>query len=123
MNKPRQLLDSEKQVIIALLQFAPDYAHLINTLEGALVDELDDGKMGGLRFLSKGGGDADRKMGRQIVAGEFNDSDGTLVSITLNVDSEGRLFELDSWKVDFSPLIAWPSPSDIKLGVQSKNTN
>jgi hypothetical protein len=27
-----------------------------------------------------------------------------LVSVALNVDQRGELFELDLWKVDFSPL-------------------
>jgi hypothetical protein len=33
----------------------------------------------------------------------FKDIDGTPVSAALNVDQQGNLYELDIWKVDFSP--------------------
>jgi hypothetical protein len=30
-------------------------------------------------------------------------SEAVMVSIALNVDTHGRLYELDFWKVDFAP--------------------
>ena len=54
-------------------------------------------------------------MGIQAVAGEFTDLDGVPVSVALNLDSEGKLYELDLWKVDFSALRRWPQPSAIRL--------
>ena len=42
------------------------------------------------------------------------DDDGVLVSIELTVDERDELFELDFWKVDFSPLRRYPNPEDLK---------
>lgn len=38
------------------------------------------------------------------------DLDEVVLSISLNVDERGELFELDIWKVVFSTLCAIPSP-------------
>jgi len=40
---------------------------------------------------------------------QFTDADGVEVLISLNVDADGRPFELDVWKTDFSPLVRMPS--------------
>jgi hypothetical protein len=61
---------------------------------------MNDGGMGSLRFV----GSADRRFGKCIGEAEFDDLDGVPVSVALNVDQYGQLFELDLWKVDFSPL-------------------
>lgn len=42
------------------------------------------------------------------------DDDGVSVIIELNVDERDKLFELDLWKVDFSPLRRYPNPEDLK---------
>ena len=39
----------------------------------------------------------------------FTDEDGVKVIASLNVDSDGHLFELDIWKTDFSPLLRIPA--------------
>ena len=38
----------------------------------------------------------------------FHDKDGIPVLATLYSYSDGQLHELDIWKVDFSPLLAYP---------------
>jgi len=45
-----------------------------------------------------------------LAEAEFQDADGVALSITINVDQHGSLFEMDVWKVDFTPLIRLPSP-------------
>src|SRR2546421_11169790 len=65
-----------------------------------LVEDMNDGGMGSLLFV----GSADRRFGKCIGEAEFDDADGVLVSVALNIDQRGKLFELDLWKVDFSPL-------------------
>ena len=52
---------------------------------------------------------------RQIVEAEYLDSDGILVSIELTEDSEGNLYELDLWKVDFNPLITYPTFDKVRI--------
>ena len=44
---------------------------------------------------------------------KFNDADGVPVSAALNLDQDHHLFELDVWKVDFSPLQRWPTAQDL----------
>ena len=43
--------------------------------------------------------------GGEVSRLQFRDKDGVLVSASLNVDQNGALFEVDIWKVDFSPVI------------------
>ena len=52
-----------------------------------------------------------RRFAREIVAADYIDEDGTPVDITVNLDQEGDLFEVDFWKVNFSPLLRYPKPS------------
>jgi hypothetical protein len=54
-------------------------------------------------------------MGRELIAVGYTDEDDVPVSISLNLDEHGGLFEIDIWKVDFSPLRRYPSPSDLNL--------
>lgn len=75
----------------------------------ARVTQMDDGGMGSIRFTYSD----PQPMARGISEALYTDSDGVLLSINLNVDSKGRLFELDFWKVDFSPLKRYPRPGDL----------
>jgi hypothetical protein len=56
-----------------------------------------------------------RRLGKKIAEAEFTDEDGTLVSAAVNLDENGELFELDIWKVDFSPLKRYPRPEALRL--------
>jgi len=42
----------------------------------------------------------------------FTDNDGVRVIASLNMDSNGNLFEMDIWKTDFSSLINIPDKID-----------
>ena len=53
--------------------------------------------------------------GGEIAEAAFQDADGVPVSITLNVDKFGDLFEMDVFKADFSPLIRYPDLDDSRL--------
>lgn len=57
-----------------------------------------------------------RLFGRQLVMAKATDTDGIELSITLNLDRSGDLFEVDIWKVDFSPLLALPDPGALVVG-------
>lgn len=69
---------------------------------------MDDGGMGSLLLLPHGFVDKKRLFGGAISKYEFIDADGVEVLVALNLDQDGELFEIDSWKVDFSPLIRLP---------------
>lgn len=69
---------------------------------------MDDGGMGSLVLLPDGIVKREREFGRQASEFLFKDADNVDVLATLNVDTEGEPFELDIWKMDYSPLIKLP---------------
>jgi hypothetical protein len=92
---PRPLTPKERDLIVYILgQSSSSHGDF------DLVEDMNDGGMGSLRFV----GSADRQLGKCIGEAEFDDADGVPVSVALNSDQCGELFELDLWKVDFSPL-------------------
>ena len=74
---------------------------------------MADGGMGSIRFVPMSG--ESRSFGKPIAEAEYVDADGVLVSITLNVDEQGDLYEADFWKVDFSPLREYPQPEQLRI--------
>ncbi len=75
--------------------------------------DMNDGGMGGVRFYE--GDSRDRKMGRELATVRYIDSDQIPVSISINLDQNGRLLKIDFWKVDFSPLRRYPTPNDLEF--------
>lgn len=69
-----------------------------------LVRSLEDGNMGSLELFPNGNIIKARFFGNQISEFKFKDIDGIDVIATLNTDEKGNLYELDIWKVDYSPL-------------------
>ena len=102
---PRPLTPKERDLVAFILgQHSPLQGHF------GLVEEMNDGGMGSLLFA----GAADRRFGRCIGEAEFDDADGVLVSVALHLDQRDELFELDLWKVDFSPLQRIPAIGDVR---------
>ncbi len=81
-------------------------------MDADTVEDMQDGGMGGIRFCSD---DAGRGRAVAVAEAEYTDDDGVLVSIVLNKDGKGALYEVDFWKVDFSPLRRYPLPSDLRI--------
>lgn len=106
----RMLRPDEQALLVALLDMAacPAQAQLLN----CRVDDMGDGAMGSISFMSSSG--LPRVFGRCAVSAEYIDTDGVNVSIALNLDECGGLFELDFWKVDFSTLRSYPRPADLR---------
>src|SRR6266542_5738556 len=80
------------------------------SLDDALVIEMQDGGMRSIRFV----GGKDRRRAGSLAHAKYVDEDRVTVSIELSVDEAGKLFELDFWKVNFSPLRQYPSPEDLQ---------
>lgn len=89
---------------------------IVQQIPDVLVEDMDDGGMGSIRFLI--GRHGKRIFGRQISEAAFVDEDGVVVSATLNLDQHGVLFELDLWKVDNSSLRKYPDRDDISIVVR-----
>ncbi len=79
-----------------------------NWKDGLLVCPMDDGEMGSLYLFPQGKVIEGRVLGEQISDFQFRDLDGVEVIASLNVDSNGNLFELDIWKTDFGKLLKFP---------------
>ena len=77
-------------------------------LEGLLVCEMDDGRMGSLKLQVSGRVPSHRAFGSKASEWQFTDKDGVVALSTLYLDAEGVPYELDIWKTDFSPLICLP---------------
>lgn len=74
---------------------------------------MNDGGMGSLKFVDIAKTKA--RLPTRVREATFLDVDGMSVSITLNVDQDGDLFELDVFKADGSRLKRFPSPGDVSL--------
>lgn len=101
MERP---LSASETALISFIGSGSLPSTVLADLPDKSVREMDDGRMGSLQFV----GAAHRRMGSTAGRAEFDDADGVPVSVALLLDEEGQLFELDIWKVDFSPLIRIP---------------
>ena len=111
---------SEEKGLISFLMRAvrKDEGYITKFFSETQCFNLNDGGMGSLRFMPIDNTLASdtRKFGHVMSSCNFNDEDGVLVSVALYADSFGNPFELDVWKVDFSPLVRIPSdPSKFTL--------
>ncbi|MGU7771833.1 DUF6984 family protein [Burkholderia sp. MR1-5-21] len=107
MFRVRRLRDDERVLLVALIAGGPKASDLLASLDDAVVEEMNDGGMRGVLFCRPD--DKPRHLGKQLVEKEFVDIDGVPVMVAVNLDDHGELYELDIWKVDFSPLKRFPS--------------
>ena len=109
MNKSRIIREDEKAVVLFLL------AKLNLTTEnypiGVNVIEYEDGKMGSITF---GNGDSSGYAG-DLIQARYTDVDKIPVVLTLTIDKEDKLLDLDFWKEDFSKLIQYPKPEALTI--------
>ena len=104
----RYMKDDEYAYVRHLLMRAGEDRWLVH-LKDLRVQPMRDGGMGSLRFYSS---NPDRRRVERVAVDEFKDSDGIPVSVEITIDQYGDLFELDSFKADFTSLHAWPTISD-----------
>jgi hypothetical protein len=109
----RTLRAVEKQLLSTLLAGTPDGLVFLPSLDTIPARSMKDGGMGSVAFYPESG--SDRRFGGELIAGEFKDEDGVPVSVVVNIDQDGGLYELDVWKVDNSPLRRWPAPQEVVI--------
>ena len=63
---------------------------------------MSDGGMGSLAIAPF---DRSRKFGSAPAECHFYDLDGIPVWVVLNLDQDGRPFEVDVWRLDFAPTV------------------
>jgi hypothetical protein len=100
-------LGSEEQALIEhMLHEVSQENRFRDLISNCLVEDLSNGGMGSTRFDSQNRGE--RRLGEDLCQSEFLDFDGVPILATLSLDNFGQLFELDLWKVDFSPILQFP---------------
>jgi hypothetical protein len=116
LRKPdstRRLNGGETLLITEMVRGTQFGERLLHSLAHVLVQDMEDGGMGSVRFFSPKQGE--QHFGSQIAEASFVDADGVAVSATLNLDQNGDLFELDLFKADFSALRHYPAREAITL--------
>lgn len=108
----RSLRDEERSLITKLVSGAPFEREVLDRLDRTQVRDMPDGGMGSLRFEDAG---SNAMFGKEIAEGAFRDADGVPVSVTLNLDKAGHLFELDIFKGDGSRLRRYPAPEEFEI--------
>jgi hypothetical protein len=103
----RPITTLEKDLIQHLINLIPDNSKTYHI--PSIVTQLYDGGMGSLQL-------SDDSFERDLIQVQYKDSDGQLVLITLVEGQTGVLYELDMWKVDFSPLQQFPTIDKIEPG-------
>lgn len=96
----------ELGLLIYMLRGKHQVESILALLPTAEVEEMDDGGTGNLRFVSS---KPNRRLGKVVAELLYHDEDAAPVLATLYLDTEGGIYELDSWKVDFSPLKRIPA--------------
>lgn len=107
----RFLRPEEIELLGALLAGHQSAKSLLANITETRIRDLKDGQMGSIELAQSYPG---RRMSKCIAEADYVDLDGVSVTITVNIDQQGKLFEIDIWKVDFSPLVRYPSPQTIR---------
>jgi len=110
MQQIRKINNVEREILDYLIKLAK--LHFPGKFNGdTLVQSMNDGGMGSfLIFQDSSDIGAKRRFGKQVAGFEFVDDDGVKVLVALNVDDQNKLFEVDIWKTDFSPVINYKIP-------------
>ena len=109
----RKLTNAEQELICFLLKDNPDTKQIINDIPNMIVEEMNDGGMGSLRFINENG--LERRFGKQISEVTLLDEDNIPVSFAIFLDNRGDIFEMNVFKADLSKLIKVPTPPYIPL--------
>lgn len=114
LGPPRPLTSAEHAIVAKMIRRAPQAGNHVAQLRNAQVRDMPDGGMGSIQFRSRSSPEG-RVGHRQIAEAAFTDTDGTPVSVTLDIDDRGELYELDFFKADGSPLIGYPDVADLEI--------
>jgi hypothetical protein len=111
----RRLTQVEYQIVAKLVHDTEHSEKILEQLRDAQVRDMPDGGMGSIQFCVPGSEAMAHRFGKQIAEGAFTDADGTPVSVTIDIDEQGNLNELDVFKSDGSRLIRFPEITDFKI--------
>lgn len=98
----RKLSLNETQFIEKMLSYVDIPYKLPMPLSEIFVQELNDGGMGSLEFIRET--NDTRVFWKAILEANTYDIDNVIIMLELSIDSLVFLYQLDSFKGDFSPL-------------------
>jgi hypothetical protein len=105
----RHISDQELQLVSYLISMTN------NRPEGLIIPitvyPMNDGGMGSIRFVEN---EDSYIFQRDLVQADYTDEDNVPVFISLNLNTDDKLFELDIFKGDFSSLKKYPTPQDLR---------
>jgi hypothetical protein len=107
----RTIREEEKKIIEFLIRIKgfdlEDYPISEN------VHEYEGGVMGSISMQESDGSN----YSHDLIQANYLDTDSIPVVITLTIDKEGKLLDLDFWKEDFSKLLQYPTPGRLRLNL------
>lgn len=115
LGPPRPLTAAEHDIVAKLVRNTPHEKRILEELHEAEVRDMPDGGMGSIQFCSGSLSPSERTFGEEVAEGAFRDADGTPVSVTLDLDDQGNLYELDVFKADGSALIRYPKIDEFEI--------
>jgi hypothetical protein len=104
----RKLKNEELALITHILSQVPNGDYFIKKLPSLMVTEMNDGGTGSFKFLSETS--QKRTIQKEVAHINLRDVDDIPLSITLNLGTDGELYELDIFKADLAPLKQFPLP-------------
>jgi hypothetical protein len=104
----RKPSEDEGKLLDHMLALAGDVTVAGVDRAALVVETMNDGGMGSLRLFPPGTRGRARVFGRRVSSWEFDDVDGVRVLVSLVVDGDERLYELELWKSDFGRLLRLP---------------
>lgn len=107
-SKGRPLTIKEKKLIWLMVKNTPYKSKILSKISAYKVIDMDDGDMGSITVVARSKNNRE-KFSRIIAQKEFKDSDGVMISVAVIVDNYGDFYELDIWKVNFQPILNYPS--------------
>jgi hypothetical protein len=105
-SQERFLCQEEKHLVRDLVERTRKGNEVLDSLDAIKVVDLSDGGMGSIRTVPL---DNQKRKAIPIASANYYDRDDILISVQITCDESGRLFEIDIWKTDFSPVIRYPS--------------
>jgi hypothetical protein len=106
-QRRRKLRRDERALLNRLLARADEGSFVPANLETLEVIPLNGGGIGGLRLLPAGATES-RRYGGDVALERFVDSDGIPIWVSLFVDEQRCLFEIDIAKADLSAVVRFP---------------
>ncbi|MEL6231110.1 MAG: hypothetical protein AAFR24_14460 [Cyanobacteria bacterium J06627_3] len=103
----RSLQSFEKPLVL----FLGGRANIVIEVDRIEVIPINDGGTGSPKFCTSH--DENRRFGKVASECKFWDVDDMEVSAALILDQDGKLFELDVFKSDLSPLLRWPTQEEL----------